>query len=121
MAICSNCQVPTSPLVATLTRGLCLRCKAKWRHFSRTQGVRANQAAWSPQSQRSRAFEPGAAIWYHDEYYWCTKCGSPSVFTAAQQQHAYEIEKRYIYSTRTLCDRCYSRSKAERDKQRARA
>ncbi|WP_431256861.1 hypothetical protein ACQ86G_19460 [Roseateles chitinivorans] len=71
----------------------------------------ADQSAWSESSKRSRSYEPDATIRYFDEFYWCERCDAPCVFTAAQQKHAYEVEKRYLFQTRKLCDGCHALSR----------
>ena len=67
--------------------------------------IRANVTAWSEKSRRS------LVCWerykYENEKYRCRKCGADEIFTAEQQQHAYEVEKRYIWQRRVLCATCY--------------
>lgn len=48
---------------------------------------------------------------YMDEYYWCARCGAAAVFTALQQRHAYEVDKRYWLQRRKLCDGCHRESR----------
>lgn len=108
---CRNCRAPILALTAAVTGGVCLPCAAKWRHSSKQASVLADQSAWSESSKRSRSYEPDATIRYFDEFYWCERCDAPCVFTAAQQKHAYEVEKRYLFQTRKLCDGCHAMSR----------
>jgi len=114
--VCDNCKARTWRLMRWLSAGLCLRCAARWRHFSRSARVLADPSQWSESSKRSRSYEPSATIYYYDEFYWCRACGRPSVFSAQDQKHAFEVEKRYIHSTRVLCDPCYLARKAVRQR-----
>lgn len=109
---CRNCRTPILALTAAVTGGVCVRCAGKWRHATKHSAVLADQSAWSDASKRSRSYEPDATIHYFDEFYWCERCDAPSVFTAIQQKHAYEVEKRYLFQTRKLCDGCHALSKA---------
>jgi hypothetical protein len=104
---CTNCENTTWPFVAFFTDGLCLLCRAKIRHASSTKTMPADQEQWSEASKRSRSYVKGADCVYRDEYYWCANCGKPCVFTAADQKQAYEVEKRYIFQQRKLCNLCY--------------
>lgn len=104
---CSNCGTSLFPVLGALGRGLCIRCKLKWRHASAHRRRLANQEEWSEASKRSRSYEPNIEIFYFDEYYWCEHCGAPSVFTAAQQKHEFEVLKKYIHRHRKLCDPCW--------------
>lgn len=109
---CSNCHARIGFITHRLTGGRCIRCARRWRHFADRPGAAAQPERWSEASRRSRAYEPGVPTYYFDEYYWCARCGQACVFTADQQQHAYEVEQRHIRSTRTLCDECHAARRA---------
>ena len=109
---CTNCGNTVLSLVAAITSGVCLLCVAKMRHSSSTLTVSADAEKWFEKSERSRSYIKGVKHDpYRDEYYWCTNCGKSAAFTAAQQKHAYEVEKRYIFQTRKHCDPCYEARK----------
>jgi len=112
---CKSCGDKVLLLVAAITRGVCLLCAAKIRHSSSADCLSADAEQWSEESKRSRDYNYTKGVErlsYRSEHYWCNSCGRPVVFTAAQQKYAYEVEKRYIYQTRKLCEPCYeARSK----------
>ncbi|WAC75523.1 zinc-ribbon domain containing protein [Roseateles sp. SL47] len=116
---CRNCRLPTDSLlgrfIGSWTGGLCLRCAAQWRHSAKDAPVLADTSLWSEASKRSRSYEPGTATHYFDEFYWCSHCRKPAVFTALQQKHAYEVEKRYLFQTRKLCDPCHQSMTSRRN------
>jgi MinD superfamily P-loop ATPase len=70
----------------------------------------AHQQLWSEASKRSRSYEPNAEVHYYNRYYWCATCEAACVFTALEQQQVFEVEKRYIHTTRSLCDSCHKAS-----------
>jgi len=83
-------------------------CALRWRHHASAPKVPANPHAWSASSQRSRSFRGEAVRSYTNEYYWCRRCNSATVFTAEQQRDAYEVRKRSIHQRRVLCDPCWT-------------
>lgn len=111
---CANCKATIFSVTATITGGLCVLCSRKWRHFSKNAWIPADQSFWSEASKRSRSYAPNRELRYYDEFYWCEHCRAPCVFTASDQKHAYEVEKRYLYQTRKLCDRCYKQARDRR-------
>lgn len=108
---CTNCRTKTLAVTAVITGGLCVLCSRKWRHSSKDAAIPADQSLWSEASKRSRSYEPNAEVHYYDEFYWCELCETPCVFSASDQKHAYEVEKRYLHQTRKLCDTCYEKSR----------
>lgn len=110
---CSNCGTSLFPVFGELIGGLCIRCRLKWRHSSANRRLLVNQEGWSEASKRSRSYEPNIEMFYFDEYYWCENCGAPSVFTAAQQKHEFEVKKKYIHRRRKLCDPCWLQQKGK--------
>jgi hypothetical protein len=107
MSVCVHCGNDTAVLLSAFTRGHCLACALRRRHQSSRPGAVGCMDDWSEASRRSRSYAPGATVSYFDEYYWCSNCGAPSVFTAVDQKHAFEVEKRYFLQRRTLCDPCW--------------
>jgi hypothetical protein len=67
--------------------------------------VAADPTQWSEQSRRSYAAE--YMTQYVDIKYFCWSCGEAEVFTAQDQKHAYEVEKRYFWQRRILCQKCW--------------
>jgi len=68
--------------------------------------VRIEREQWSPGS-RGGLDEFFAGEFYEDKPYLCRACGHRSVFTAEQQQYAYEVKKALIYRERVLCESCF--------------
>ncbi|MCU7875140.1 MAG: hypothetical protein KZQ91_20585, partial [Candidatus Thiodiazotropha sp. (ex Lucinoma borealis)] len=93
------------------------RCPLKWYKFTpfmwalciRTSKMKAriNRKAWSKESKHSYAYLSNEAF-YEDEKYKCYKSGKIAVFSAQEQKKAYEVDKRYIWQKRSLCQTCYS-------------
>ena len=71
-----------------------------------THSRKANPGRWSKQSRQSYAVHYTAE--YVDINYFCWRCGKPDVFTAADQQHSFEVKKNYIWQRRVLCQGCWS-------------
>lgn len=69
--------------------------------------IKVDQAQWSEPSKRSYAYVARAPH-YADVVYRCLKCSANSVFTAAEQKHAFEVKKRYIWQRRILCIACHA-------------
>lgn len=63
---------------------------------------------WSASSRCSH----GASIQaYRDRPYRCRCCGQAAVFSALEQQIAFEIRKVYIHQQRVLCPACFAEGK----------
>lgn len=69
--------------------------------------VAANPDQWSARSKRSVAYLVSPPTRYMDIPYICWKCEADAVFTAEQQQHAFEVRKVYIGQLRILCENCF--------------
>lgn len=67
--------------------------------------IKANISAWSEKSRRSYGCFEGYT--YEDKTYKCRKCGVAEVYTAQEQKHALEVEKRYLWQARVLCRSCF--------------
>jgi Probable zinc-ribbon domain len=64
--------------------------------------IPVNRNQWSESSQRSNKL-----IEFYEESPWhCRGCGHTFVFTAEEQQHAFEVEQRYIHWHPVLCADC---------------
>jgi hypothetical protein len=107
---CSNCETPALAVTLERSGGLCIPCARKRPHHTEQSRLLANQELWSEESRRLRSYEPGAEVYYYNEYYWCANCEAACVFTALEQKQVFEAEKRHIYTTRSLCDRCHKES-----------
>ena len=70
-------------------------------------GVPSDREQWSDDSKRSVAytFEPRP---YLDKAYHCWRCRAPSVFTAAEQKHTFEVRKASIDQNRVHCRACFA-------------
>ena len=85
------------------------------KRHSRPTSVPSNPELWSDESKRSYIYQSSIAE-YKDIHYECWRCKKASVFTAQEQQTAYEGRKAYIWQKRTLCEECYrARLAIERD------
>lgn len=71
--------------------------------------VPINRAAWSPSSQRSAGRYDERAQAYENIRCPCRGCGHSFVLTAAAQQIAFEVEKKYVWWLPSLCAACTSR------------
>jgi hypothetical protein len=69
-------------------------------------GVPCDPERWSEDSKRSVAYEFRPRR-YRDKVYFCWRCDAKDVFTAKDQQHAYEVRKVNINQARCLCQACY--------------
>ena len=69
--------------------------------------VAADPEKWSVKSKQSVTYELGYTRAYQDIEYSCWRCQAPSVFTAEQQQQAFEVRKAYIDQRRILCEACW--------------
>jgi hypothetical protein len=69
-------------------------------------GVPCDPGQWSEDSKRSVAYEFPAKP-YRDKAYRCWRCQAPDVFTAAEQKHAFEVQKANISQQRVLCRACH--------------
>lgn len=69
--------------------------------------VEVDKRQWSEPSKRSYTYVERASH-YADVAYRCLKCSAHAVFTAAEQKHAFEVKKRYIWQRRVLCANCYA-------------
>lgn len=64
--------------------------------------IPVNRNRWSESSQRSyKSIE-----FYEDRPWHCRGCGQSFVFTAQEQQQAFEVEQRYIHWHPVLCTAC---------------
>ena len=68
----------------------------------------ADKEKWSESSKNSYSYISSINSYYEDIAYKCYTCKVAAVFTAEEQKHAYEVEKRYIWQRRFLCHTCYS-------------
>jgi hypothetical protein len=107
MPRCAHCGNNVFRLTSLFAKGQCMACAMRRRHCASRPGAVGCMDDWSDANRRSRSYEPGATVSYFDEYYWCSHCGAPCVFTAVDQKHAFEVEKRYFLQRRTLCDACW--------------
>lgn len=71
--------------------------------------VAANKNRWSPESQRTLAYQFLAS--YRDYHYQCHHCKAKVLFSAIDQQQKYENEGVFIYQRPTLCSTCYRSAK----------
>ncbi len=68
--------------------------------------VKADVSQWSAASKRSVIAE--YKKYYEDEVYDCLSCGKKQcVYSALDQKHDFEVRKRHIWATRTLCSDCW--------------
>ncbi len=68
-------------------------------------GVPADPSQWCKKGQGS---VPATFMThYHDIAYVCASCRAPCVFSARDQQYAYEVRKNYIDVKRNLCEACW--------------
>src|ERR1700755_271575 len=70
--------------------------------------IPADTRRWSEESRRSVSVE--STMSYRDIHYTCAHCRTDAVFTAAQQQRAFEIKKAHISQRRSLCEPCWKES-----------
>ena len=75
------------------------------RKTSKPTTVRANPKEWSEKSRRSYSFHYVKE--YRDTTYKCRRCKESAVFSAAEQQHTYEVRKASIDKRRVLCEKCW--------------
>ncbi len=69
--------------------------------------VPINRDKWSPSSQRLHVSHyDSRATHYEDIAYRCCKCFASCKFTALAQQTAYEVKKRFVWWTPSLCLPC---------------
>ncbi|MFO0802167.1 MAG: zinc-ribbon domain containing protein [Gemmataceae bacterium] len=69
-------------------------------------GVPCDPQQWSEESKRSVANDfPQES--YQDKSYYCWRCRTPEVFTAAEQKHTFEVRKANIAQQRILCRSCH--------------
>lgn len=66
---------------------------------------------WSESSKRSIEYR-FPIPYYEDIEYQCLACLSPAVFTAQDQKYTFEVQKRYIWQRRFLCNTCYTTARA---------
>lgn len=65
-----------------------------------------DRSEWSRSSQNSYGSHyDKRATNYENIAYRCKKCFAACVFTAAEQKHAYEVEKRFIWWLPSLCEK----------------
>ena len=64
--------------------------------------IPVNRSQWSESSQRSNK----AIEFYEDSPWHCRGCGQSFVFTAEEQQQAFEVEQLYIHWHPVLCAAC---------------
>ncbi|MBS9781023.1 MAG: zinc-ribbon domain containing protein [Gammaproteobacteria bacterium] len=74
-------------------------------------GILVNRGNWSEESQRTY----NCLEVYTDRGYRCRYCREKAVFTAKEQQYAYEVKKRHIDQTRVLCPACFHTMHTKRD------
>jgi hypothetical protein len=67
-----------------------------------------NKELWSVKAKTGLDYE-FAAEFYEDIPYECWACRAPSLFTAEQQKHAFEVKRAYTWQRHVLCQRCFSR------------
>lgn len=65
-----------------------------------------NRSAWSPSSQRSTGRYDEWAQAYEPVRCPCRGCGQSFVLTAAAQQIAFEVAKKYVWWLPSLCAAC---------------
>lgn len=70
------------------------------------EGVPADREQWSRSSKQSYLYQLSAHRRYVDIAYVCAKCDTPAVFTALEQQRAFEVKKAHVWQRRVLCGRC---------------
>ncbi|MDM0058999.1 zinc-ribbon domain containing protein [Variovorax fucosicus] len=69
-------------------------------------GIQIDRSQWSPRSQRTTGHYDEAATDYEGIRCRCRKCTRSFVFTAKEQQFAYEVEKRFVDYLPKHCKDC---------------
>jgi len=83
--------------------------------------VLVDATKWSAKSKQSAIVEFPPKE-YEDIAYACWRCKKPSIYTAEDQRHAFEVRKAYIWQRRVLCAACWrERLRIERAIGKARA
>jgi hypothetical protein len=68
--------------------------------------VPIDRTKWSVGSQRTTGHYDDQATEYEGIRCQCRACTRSFVFTATEQQAAYEVEKRYVWYLPKLCHEC---------------
>ncbi|WP_405048589.1 zinc-ribbon domain containing protein [Rhodoferax ferrireducens] len=69
-------------------------------------GIQIDRSQWCKRSQRTTGHYDEQAVEYEGIRYQCRKCTRSFVFTAEEQQAAYEIEKRFVQYLPKFCKDC---------------
>jgi len=65
-----------------------------------------DRSKWTVASQRNGGQYDRSASEYEGIRWRCSICTQSFVFTPEQQQHAYEVEKRFVWYTPKVCSAC---------------
>lgn len=68
-----------------------------------------DRTQWSVRSQRTNGHYDELAIEYEGIRCQCRSCTRSFVFTAEEQQIAYEVEKRFVWYLPKLCAECLAK------------
>ena len=74
--------------------------------FGMCMKVLLDKEKWSDSSKKSSLYEH-AYKYYTELSFDCRKCWKPSVLSAEEQKHWYEVKKYYVWKTTTLCAGCF--------------
>lgn len=69
-------------------------------------GVLIDKSRWCARSQRTTGHYDELAVEYENFRCQCRRCTRSFVFTAEEQQIAYEVEKRFVSYTPKYCKEC---------------
>ncbi|MFC6633649.1 zinc-ribbon domain containing protein [Microbulbifer taiwanensis] len=72
--------------------------------------VPLNKEAYSDESKQSIGWEYLGKE-YRDISYTCKKCKNKAIFTAREQKEYFEVQKKYMWTKRTLCSVCWKEIK----------
>ena len=73
--------------------------------------VPADPEQWSDESKNSIRYLSCRVTTYQDISYKCSVCKAACIFSAQDQQHAYEVKQAYIAQGRKLCALCWTSSR----------
>ena len=109
---CKGCESPILAATVERTGGFCLPCYCSGTfcppppEYRRDRRVPVNALLWSERSKRVLS-DSSPPREYRDKLFTCDACASRSVFTADQQQQAFELGKANVFANRSLCNLCW--------------
>ena len=109
---CIGCETPILKETVQRTGGFCIPCYRSGTfcppppEFQRDRRIPVNALLWSEISRESLKFSDPPRE-YRDKLFTCDGCGRRSVFTAEQQQEAFEVQNAFILQHRGLCNVCW--------------